>query len=273
MSLDESPSTSTGEKLMTAANKGGSRSGLQEAEKKPRKTPLFLGFAEDRRLLFIRENRRIRKVHRGSLQRHMLPCLSFCRLTDISADTLTQRINALELTGLAHGSCHRQFRTAECVLNRAVRPDAPAGDAACRHAALSPEAGRKSALRSSGEFVLLPESHGQNAPRPSVKAIRLTPLTGTGKSEILGARREDADFQRSVPAAKNFTGRRFIPLNTEAQKLFRKLPECDGVPLLFSPAGKRDSFPSPAIGRGCAGSPGTRICVGWISVCPLPDSF
>ncbi len=198
-------------------------------------SPLFCDFVEERYLPFVRENKRSWKVDAGNLQRHILPYLGAYRLADITADTLTQWIHSLELTGLAPGSCFRPFWTAKYVLNCAVRWGALESDASFRTARLERKPGRRPVLLDSSELVRLMTILKENAHRPAANAIRLMLLTGAGKSEILGARWEDLDFARGVLTAKeSFTGRpRLIPLNSEALKLIHRLPRQSGIPWLF----------------------------------------
>ena len=73
------------------------------------------------------------------------------------------------------------------------------------------------------KLVYLLEEYGD---RPSVEAIHLLLLTGASKSEILYARWQDVHLRRAVLATRmTYTGQsRFIPLNTEAIRLIRRLP-------------------------------------------------
>ena len=87
-------------------------------------------------------------------------------------------------------------------------------------------------------FTRLPEKYGI---RPSAQAIHLLLRTGTAKSEILHARRENVSLRYGILAASSTCTEcsRLIPLNNEAMRLIRRLPRREGVPWLFSsPSGK-----------------------------------
>ncbi len=214
---------------------GISTAGLSGTAADPEETPLFCDFVEQRYLPFIQENKPSWKVDRGNLQRHILPYLGSCRLSDITARTLEQWIDSLELTGLAPNSCYRQFWVAKYVLNCAVRWGVLESDAAFKAAKCPQKPGRRPVLLSSSELVRLMALLKEESRSPAANAIRLMLLTGAGKSEILSARWEDVDFSRGLLAAReNFTGRtRLIPLNSEALKFLHGLPRRSDVPWLF----------------------------------------
>lgn len=196
---------------------------------------LLCDFVRDHYLPFARRNKRSWKADESNLERHILPHLGSCRLSEISADVLKTWTHTLELTGLAHSSCFRQFWLAKSVLNCAVRWGMLDSDAAFKAANFPLGPSRVPALLDLPDLVRLLEILRNDPHQASCGAIRLMLLTGASKSEVLYARWEDVDFKRRVlSTTRTFTGRpRLIPLNSEALKLLRNLPRRPGVPWLF----------------------------------------
>jgi integrase len=111
----------------------------------------------------------------------------------------------------------------------------------CRRIKKHPERRRERYL-SAREFALLgaaladAERHAKEAPA-AILAIRLLLLTGCRKSEVLGLRWEDVDFERAclrLPDSK--TGAKTVPLGAPALKL---LAEAERVGPWVCPGGRR----------------------------------
>ncbi|WP_298068760.1 site-specific integrase [uncultured Mailhella sp.] len=200
--------------------------------------PLFNDFVKERYLPFAQKTKRSWKVDRGNLQRHILPYLGEYRLSDITAETLQNWIDALIQSGLAHSTCIRQYWLIKYVMSCAARWGYLPGDMALKTPMtldMPAKSGRSPVLLSSSELARLLDILRKYPNWSSANAIYLMILTGASKSEILGLRWEDVDLDRGVLAATaTFTGRRrLIPLNSEAQNFIQKLPRRDDIPWLF----------------------------------------
>ena len=204
---------------------------------------LFEEFVRSRYLPYVQQNKRSWNTDERYLNRHILPYLGNCALSEISEERLRGWLSSLENNGLSLSSQYRLFWLVKYILNFAVRLGVLKSDAAFQNMVV-----RKSKPQRAPEIltpaealklVYLLEEYGD---RPSAQAIHLLLLTGASKSEILYARWQDVHLRRAVLATRmTYTGQsRLIPLNTEAIRLIRRLPRRKDVPWLFaSSSGQR----------------------------------
>ena len=204
---------------------------------------LFENFVRSRNLPYVQQKKRSWNTDERYLNRHILPYLGNCALSEISEERLRGWLSSLENNGLSLSSQYRLFWLVKYILNFAVRVGVLASDAAFQNMVV-----RKSKPQRAPEIltpaealklVYLLEEYGD---RPSAQAIHLLLLTGASKSEILYARWQDVHLRRAVLATRmTYTGQsRLIPLNTEAIRLIRRLPRRKDVPWLFaSSSGQR----------------------------------
>ena len=208
-----------------------------------KKLCLFEDFVRNRYLPYVQQNKRSWKTDERYLNRHVLPYFGNCALSEISEERLRGWLSSLENNGLSPSSQYRLFWLIKYILNLAVQLGALKSDAEFQNMVVrrsKPQ--RVPQILTSTEalkLVYLLEEYGD---RPSAQAIHLLLLTGASKSEILYARWQDVHLRRAVLATRmTYTGQsRFIPLNTEAIKLIRRLPRRRDVPWLFtSSSGQR----------------------------------
>ena len=204
---------------------------------------LFKEFVRSWYLPYVQQNKRSWKTDERYLNRHILPYLGNCPLSEISEERLRGWLSSLENNGLSSSSQYRLFWLVKYILNFAVRLGVLKSDAAFQNMVV-----RKSKRQTAPKIltpaealklVCLLEAYGD---RPSAQAIHLLLLTGASKSEILYARWQDVHLRRAVLATRmTYTGQsRLIPLNTEAIRLIRRLPRRKEVPWLFaSSSGQR----------------------------------
>ena len=204
---------------------------------------LFEDFVRSRYLPYVQQNKRSWKTDERYLKRHILPYLGNCPLSEISEERLRGWLSSLENNGLSSSSQYRLFWLVKYILNFAVRLGVLKSDAAFQNMVVrksKPQTAPKILTPAEAlKLVYLLEEYGD---RPSAQAIHLLLLTGASKSEILYARWKDVHLRRAVLTTRaTYTGQnRFIPLNTEAIKLIRRLPRRKDVPWLFvSSSGQR----------------------------------
>lgn len=204
---------------------------------------LFENFVRTSYLPYVRQNKRSWKTDERYLNRHILPYLGNCALSEITEETLRGWLSSLEHNGLSSSSRYRLFWLVKYILNFAVRLGVLKSDAAFQNMVV-----RKSKPQTAPEILTPAEALKlaylleEYADRPSAQAIHLLLLTGASKSEILYARWQDVHLRRAVLATRmTYTGQsRLIPLNTEAIRLIRRLPRRKDVPWLFtSSSGQR----------------------------------
>lgn len=204
---------------------------------------LFEDFVRSTYLPFVQKNKRSWKTDARYLERHILPYLGACPLTDISEETLKNWLASLEISGLSANSCYRIFWLVKYILNFAVRQGALKSNTAFQNMIVRKDLPQRAPVTlTPAETLKLIHILKEYADRPSAQAIHLILLTGARKSEILNARWEDVHLRRAVlTTSMTYTGQsRLIPLNTEAIKLIRSLPHRKNVPWLFaSPSGQR----------------------------------
>ena len=204
---------------------------------------LFENFVRTSYLPYVRQNKRSWKTDECYLNRHILPYLGSCPLTEISEEKLRGWLSTLEDNGLSPSSQYRLFWLVKYILNFAVRVGVLASDAAFQNMIVRKNKPQRAPeILTPAEALKLVDLLEEYADRPSAQAIHLLLLTGASKSEILYARWQDVHLRRAVLATKmTYTGQsRLIPLNTEAIRLIRRLPRRKDVPWLFaSSSGQR----------------------------------
>ncbi|WP_294485780.1 site-specific integrase [uncultured Mailhella sp.] len=204
---------------------------------------LFEEFVRSSYLPYVQQNKRSWKTDERYLNRHILPYLGNCALTEISEKKLGKWLSSLEANGLAASSRYRLFWLVKYILNFAVRVGALKSDAAFQNMVVRKNKQQRApGILTPAEALKLVHLLEEYADRPSAQAIHLLLLTGASKSEILYARWQDVHLRRAVLATKmTYTGQsRLIPLNTEAIRLIRRLPRRKEVPWLFtSSSGQR----------------------------------
>ena len=197
---------------------------------------LFDNFVKSKYLPYVQKYKRSWKTDERYLNRHILPYLGNCLLTEISEEKLGAWLSALENNGLSSSSRYRMFWLTKYILNFAVRTGALNNGDAFRNMVVRRNEPQKShGMLTREETLKLIRLLEEYADRPSAQAIHLL-LTGAGKSEILHARWQDVHLRRAVLAARTvYTGRsRLIPLSPEAVRLIRRLPRRKDVPWLFA---------------------------------------
>ena len=113
-----------------------------------------------------------------------------------------------------------------------VRPD---GSNPCRHVVKYPEKKRERFLTHDelgrlGDALREAEQEGEKHPS-GILAVRLLLLTGARKSEILGLRWDEVDFERAcLRLSESKTGKKVIPLGAPAIEVLKTAPECEGNP-------------------------------------------
>lgn len=192
-------------------------------------------FIQTRYVPYIREHKRSWQTDVRYLNRHVLPYLGACRLSEIDSATLYRWREELLASGLSQNTCYRLFWLVKYILNCAVRWQVLSSDAAFCDATCPRVAPRCPESLSAEEVERLIEllvRHGKN---PSARAIHLLLLTGASKSEILYARWEDVDLRRGVLVTRRTPSgeAQDIPLSEDAVRLIRALPRRIGVPWLF----------------------------------------
>ena len=198
---------------------------------------LFDNFVKSKYLPYVQKYKRSWKTDERYLNRHILPYLGDCLLTEISEEKLGAWLSALENNGLSSSSRYRMFWLTKYILNFAVRTGALNNGDAFRNMVVRRNEPQKShGMLTREETLKLIRLLEEYADRPSAQAIHLLLLTGAGKSEILHARWQDVHLRRAVLAARTvYTGRsRLIPLSPEAVRLIRRLPRRKDVPWLFA---------------------------------------
>ena len=204
---------------------------------------LFEEFVRSSYLPYVQQNKRSWKTDERYLNRHILPYLGSCPLTEISEEKLRGWLSTLEDNGLSFSSRYRLFWLVKYILNFAVRVGALKSDAAFQNMVVRKNKPQRSPeILTPAEALKLVHLIEEYADRPSAQAIHLLLLTGASKSEILYARWQDVHLRRAVLATKmTYTGQsRLIPLNTESIRLIRRLPRRKDVPWLFaSSSGQR----------------------------------
>ena len=204
---------------------------------------LFEEFVRSSYLPYVQQNKRSWKTDERYLNRHILPYLGSCPLTEISEEKLRGWLSTLEDNGLSSSSRYRLFWLVKYILNFAVRVGALKSDAAFQNMVVRKNKQQRApGILTPAEALKLVHLLEEYADRPSAQAIHLLLLTGASKSEILYARWQDVHLRRAVLATKmTYTGQsRLIPLNTEAIRLIRRLPRRKEVPWLFtSSSGQR----------------------------------
>ena len=198
---------------------------------------LFEDFVRSSYLPYVQQNKRSWKNDERYLNRHILPYLGGCPLTEISEEKLRGWLSTLEDNGLSSSSRYRLFWLVKYILNFAVRVGALKSDAAFQNMIVRKNTPQRSPeILTPAEALKLVHLLEEYADRPSAQAIHLLLLTGAGKSEILHARWQDVHLRRAVLAARTvYTGRsRLIPLSPEAVRLIRRLPRRKDVPWLFA---------------------------------------
>lgn len=204
---------------------------------------LFEEFVRSRYLPYVQQNKRSWKTDERYLNRHILPYLGNCPLSEISEERLRGWLSSLENNGLSPSSQYRLFWLVKYILNFAVRLGVLKSDAAFQNMVMrksKPQTAPK--ILTPAEALKLVYLLEEYADRPSAQAIHLLLLTGASKSEILYARWQDVHLRRAVLATRmTYTGQsRLIPLNTEVIRLIRRLPRRKDVPWLFaSSSGQR----------------------------------
>ena len=204
---------------------------------------LFEEFVRSSYLPYVQQNKRSWKTDERYLNRHILPYLGSCPLTEISEEKLRGWLSSLEANGLSSSSRYRLFWLVKYILNFAVRVGALKSDAAFQNMVVRKNKPQRAPeILTTAEALKLVHLLEEYADRPSAQAIHLLLLTGASKSEILYARWQDVHLRRAVLATKmTYTGQsRLIPLNTESIRLIRRLPRRKDVPWLFaSSSGQR----------------------------------
>ena len=183
----------------------------------------------------IRRHKRRWNTDGRHLCSHVLPCLDALPPAVIKENKHRNRLFTLNVTELSV-SCCRIFWPVKDIRNCAV----------CRHVLPDGETFRNTAFPGEKQrrmlspeeactFTRLPEKYGI---RPSAQAIHLLLRTGTAKSEILHARRENVSLRYGILAASSTCTEcsRLIPLNNGAMKRICNLPEYKNVPSPFSSA-------------------------------------
>ena len=203
----------------------------------------FEDFVRNCYLPYVQQNKRSWKTDERYLNRHILPYLGSCPLTEISEEKLRGWLSTLEDNGLSSSSRYRLFWLVKYILNFAVRVGALKSDAAFQNMIVRKNKPQRAPeILTPSEALKLVHLLEEYADRPSAQAIHLLLLTGASKSEILYARWQDVHLRRAVLATTmTYTGQsRLIPLNTESIRLIRRLPRRKDVPWLFaSSSGQR----------------------------------
>ena len=204
---------------------------------------LFEDFVRSKYLPHVRQNKRSWKTDERYLNRHILPYLGPCPLSEISEEKLRGWLSSLEDNGLSSSSRYRLFWLVKYILNFAVRLEALKSDAAFQNMIVHKNKQQRTPkILTTAEVLKLVHLLEEYADRPSAQAIHLLLLTGASNSEILYARWQDVHLRRAVLATRmTYTGQnRLIPLNTEAIRLIHRLPHRKNVPWLFaSSSGQR----------------------------------
>ncbi len=204
---------------------------------------LFENFVRRSYLPYVQQNKRSWKTDERYLNRHILPYLGSCPLTEISEEKLRGWLSVLENNGLSPSSQYRLFWLVKYILNFAVRVGVLKSDDAFQNMVVRKNKPQRAPeILTPAEALKLVHLLEEYADRPSAQAIHLLLLTGASKSEILYARWQDVHLRRAVLATKmTYTGQsRLIPLNTESIRLIRKIPRRRDVPWLFaSSSGQR----------------------------------
>ncbi len=204
---------------------------------------LFEEFVRSSYLPYVQQNKRSWKTDERYLNRHILPYLGSCPLTEISEEKLRGWLSTLGDNGLSPSSRYRLFWLVKYILNFAVRVGALKSDTAFQNMIVrKSKPQRAPEILTPSEALKLVHLLEEYADRPSAQAIHLLLLTGASKSEILYARWQDVHLRRAVLATTmTYTGQsRLIPLNTESIRLIRRLPRRKDVPWLFaSSSGQR----------------------------------
>ena len=91
---------------------------------------LFEEFVRSSYLPYVQQNKRSWKTDERYLNRHILPYLGSCPLTEISEEKLRGWLSSLEANGLSSSSRYRLFWLVKYILNFAVRVGALKSDAA-----------------------------------------------------------------------------------------------------------------------------------------------
>ena len=203
---------------------------------------LFEDFVQSSYLPYVQQHKRSWKTDERYLNRHILPYLGSCPLTEISEEKLRGWLSVLENNGLSSSS-RCLFWLVKYILNFAVRVGALKSDAAFQNMVVRKNKPQRAPeILTPAEALKLVHLLEEYADRPSAQAIHLLLLTGASKSEILYARWQDVHLRRAVLATTmTYTGQsRLIPLNTESIRLIRRLPRRKDVPWLFaSSSGQR----------------------------------
>ncbi|WP_294485153.1 site-specific integrase [uncultured Mailhella sp.] len=204
---------------------------------------LFENFVRSSYLPYVQQHKRSWKTDERYLNRHILPYLGSCPLTEISEEKLRGWLSTLEDNGLSSSSQYRLFWLVKYILNFAVRMGELKSDAAFQNMVVRKNKQQRAPeILTPAEALKLVHLLEEYADRPSAQAIHLLLLTGASKSEILYARWQDVHLRRAVLATTmTYTGQsRLIPLNTESIRLIRRLPRRKDVPWLFaSSSGQR----------------------------------
>ena len=82
---------------------------------------LFEDFVRSRYLPYVQQNKRSWKTDERYLNRHILPYLGNCPLSEISEERLRGWLSSLENNGLSPSSQYRLFWLVKYILNFAVR--------------------------------------------------------------------------------------------------------------------------------------------------------
>lgn len=196
---------------------------------------LLSEFIEKSYIPYIREHKRSWQTDVRYLRRHVLPSLGAYPLSAVTADALYKWREELLGAGLSQSTCYRLFWLMKYVLNCAVRWQVLADDAAFCDVVCPRTTPRRPEMLSHEEMLHLVSLLRQHENHASARAIHLLLLTGASKSEILYARWEDVDFNRSVLVThRTPSGEvRDIPLSEEGVRLIRSLPRRADVPWLF----------------------------------------
>ena len=204
-----------------------------EAKAAGRKAPTLADLAERFLSDHVETKTKARTAaeYRRLLDLHVLPVLGRRKVAQITRADVAKIHHALRATPY---QANRVLAVLSKVFNLAekwgYRPD---GSNPCRHVEKFKERRRERFL-STDELArlgdTLAEAEAQGSEMPSViTAIRLLILTGARKSEILTARWEQVDFERTclrLPDSK--TGEKVIPLGAAALEVLNNAPRVDG---------------------------------------------
>ena len=204
---------------------------------------LFEDFVKSKYLPYVQKRKRSWKTDDRYLNRHILPYLGNCPLSEISEEKLRIWLSTLEDNGLAPSSRYRLFCLVKYILNLAVRWKVLSGNTGFRNVQCQRRPSLRAETLNTEEKQRLLEYLRRYSANASARAIHLLLLTGASKSEILYARWRDVNFgQHSLVTRRTPSGEKHrIYLSDEAISLIRTFPRRAGVPWIFFRArsGKR----------------------------------